>query len=377
MTVRTLIVMPLAEQRGGAELMLQQLLQHRAAAGIDPTVAFLRDGPMVEWCTKRGISAVVIDAGRLRQARRLGATIRALADLARRTRADVILGWMAKAQLYGGPAAALAQIPCVWLQSGLPAGSAALDRLATLLPADCVITLANHVQAAQRRLWPHRHTVVVYPAVDLQRFDPERIGDPASIRSRLELPLNAPVYGAVGRLDRWKGFHHLLAAAPHVVHAHPDATLVLVGGPHELDPDYAVGLQEQARQLNLNGQVRLVGQQPNPEEWMQAMDVVLHTSDTEPFGIVVIEAMALGKPVIAGAAGGPSEIITPGHDGFLSPFGEPDELAAHVVRLLGDEALRRRTGDAARRRAHDFSVEHYARQLGAVVAATMSQGAKE
>jgi glycosyltransferase involved in cell wall biosynthesis len=368
---RALIVMPVADQRGGSEVQLQQLVERRHAAGLDPTVAFLRRGPMVDWCAARDVGTAVIDAGRLRQVHRLGRTVRALARLTASESCDVVIGWMAKGQIYAGLAAAAAGVPSVWLQPGLPVGLAPLDRLATLLPARLVITVSCHVDRAQRRLWPRRPTAVVYPAVDLARFDTDRIGDPHSIRRHLGLPVDVPLYGAIGRLDRWKGFHHLLDVVPDVLRSHPEAILILVGGPHELDPAYATELQEQAHRLKANGQVRLVGQQPNPEEWMQAMDVFVHTSDTEPFGMVIIEAMALGKPVVAGAAGGPSEIITHGHNGFLSPFGQSQPLAAAIVRLLGDSELRHRVGDAARLRAADFDVEQFANNFGAAIAAAV------
>jgi glycosyltransferase involved in cell wall biosynthesis len=368
MTTRALIVMPVAEQRGGSEVQLQQLVEQRQLAELDLTIAFLRPGPMADWCRAHGAATAIIDAGRLRHGRRLGRAVRTLARLVSSSGCDVVIGWMAKGQVYAGMSAALAGLPSVWLQPGLPVGPAPLDRLATLLPAKLVITVSQTVNDAQRRLWPPRPTTVIYPAVDLERFNPDRIGDPRAVRDRLGLPLDVPLYGAVGRLDRWKGFHHLIDAVPEVVRAHPEATLVLVGGPHELDPAYAEELGAQARRLNLNGQVRLVGQQPNPEEWMQAMDVVVHTSDAEPFGMVVIEAMALGKPVVAGAAGGPSEIITPGADGYLSPFGERQALASNIARLLGDGSLRSRTGRAARRRAQDFAVQRFAQRFGAAVA---------
>ena len=97
------------------------------------------------------------------------------------------------------------------------------------------------------------------------------------------------------------------------------------------------------------------------------MDVIVHASDREPFGIVIVEAMALGKPVIAGDAAGPTEIITDGVDGFLSPYGDAAALGCALRRLLDDPALAQRLGAAARLRAQDFSTQNYARNfVGAV-----------
>jgi glycosyltransferase involved in cell wall biosynthesis len=372
--VRALIVMPVATQRGGAELQLQQLIEQRALAGIEPVVAFLCDGPMVEWCRRSGVPALVIDAGRFRQARKLARTVRELVRLLREQRSEVVIGWMGKGQLYGGAAAAVAGVPSMWMQVQIASRSSAIDRLATMLPAKSIVTVSRTVDDSQRRLRPRRSTTVIYPGVDTTRFDAGRIGEQRDVRRRLGLPEDAPIFGSVGRLDRWKGFDVLLDAVPGVLERHPQATMVLVGGRHELDPAYADDLHDQAAGLGQNGRVRLVDQQPNPEEWMHAMDVFVHTSDNEPFGMVVIEAMALGKPVIASTAGGPTEVITPGVDGVLSPYGDHTALSSAIAGLLDDGDLRRRAGNAARRRAQDFSVEIFARQFGAAVAAAASGG---
>jgi glycosyltransferase involved in cell wall biosynthesis len=367
--VRTLIVMPLATQRGGSEVQLQHLIEHRVEAGLEPTVAFLRSGPMVEWTRAQGVRALVLDAGRIREVRRLGHTVRALARLADEERSEVVIGWLAKGQIYGGLAAACARIPSVWLQPGLPYGTAPLDRAATLIPAELVITVSRNVDRAQRALRPRRATAIVYPAVDADRFDADRVGQQRAVRERLGLPPGGPIFGAVGRLERWKGFHFLLDVVPAVLTRHPDATLVLVGGAHELDPMYATELRAQAAGLERDGHVRLVDQQPNPEDWIQAMDVFVHTSRDEPFGMVVIEAMALGKPVVASAEGGPTEVITPGVDGLLTPYGDNGPLADAILRLLDDDALRHNIGESARQRARDFSVQRFAHEFGGQIAA--------
>ena len=366
--LRALVVMPLGEQRGGSEQQLRQLIEYREEARLEPTVAFLQRGPMADWCQRQGVPTLVIEAGRLRQARLVGRTVRALTVRARRTSTEVVIGWMAKGQVYGGLAAAVARLPSVWLQPAGPSGFAPIERLATLLPARLVITVSRGTDLAQRRLRPARHTAIVYPAVDTARFDARRIGDKRVVRRRLGLPDDGPIFGSVGRLNSWKGFHFLLDAVPLVLQRHPDATFVLVGGTHDLEPRYAVALREQAARLGHNGRVLLVGERPNPEEWMQAMDVFVHTSRNEPFGMVVIEAMSLGKPVVAAAEGGPTEIITPGVDGLLSPHGDPYTLSAAIVRYLDDPELRAAIGRAARARAADFAVEQFSRQFGAAVA---------
>src|SRR2546426_2129703 len=92
---------------------------------------------------------------------------------------------------------------------------------------------------------------------------------------------------------------------------------------------------------------------------MQAADVIVQASDNEPFGMVIIEAMALGKPVIATASAGPREIITDEVDGLLVPFANPNSMAAALMRCLTDEEFREKIARGARTASRRFSVRAY------------------
>jgi glycosyltransferase involved in cell wall biosynthesis len=360
--------MPVGVQRGGAEVMLQHLLAHRTRARIEPTVAFLEDGPLVDWARELPVAARVVAAGRLRELRAYGRAVRTLGHLARSSDAQLVLGWLPKGHLYGGPAAAMTRRPAAWLQAGRPSGVAAIDRAATAVPAAGVLTLSRGGDAAQRALRPRRSTHLVHPGVDTERFDARRLADGRSLRKRLGLPVDAPIFGSVGRFERWKGFHVILDAAAVLRAAHPDVCCVLVGAPHPQDPGYADELRARARRLGLDGNVVFAGHQDAPEVWMQAMDVFVLASHNEPFGIVVIEAMALGKPVVATAEGGPTEVITCEEQGTLVPWGDPGALSRALARFLSDEALRNRVGEAARLRAQAFSAHTYAARMGDALA---------
>jgi glycosyltransferase involved in cell wall biosynthesis len=154
---------------------------------------------------------------------------------------------------------------------------------------------------------------------------------------------------------------------PAVLAKHPDAHCVIVGGAHAMEADYESSLRAQIEGAGLRERVVMAGFQSAIPEWMQAMDVIVHASDTEPFGIVVIEAMALGKAVVAGSEGGPKEIITDGVDGLLAPYGDAPRLASQILRFLDDPAFMQATGAAARERALQFAPERYAEQFVAAV----------
>lgn len=352
--------MPLAEQRGGGELMVLHLMQQGQNLGVEWLVVFLADGPMVAQVRALGVSAVVVDAGRLREAPRYMAAVGKIARLARRERVDLIFGWMNQGQLYGAPAARLVGIAAAWYQLGIALTPGWNDRTATRLPARGILTCSQAGAEAQARIAPARLLRVVYPGVELERFDPHCLPTPREARRQLGLPANGPLIGIVGRLQRWKGMHVLIESLPEILRAHPEAQAVIVGGKHALEPDYPAFLRGRVAALGLEHKVMLAGLQSNVPEWMQAMDVIVHASDHEPFGIVVIEALALGKPVVAGSAAGPTEIITGGMNGLLTPYGDAPALAAAVRRYLDNPKLARKIGDAARTRAQEFSTRRYA-----------------
>jgi glycosyltransferase involved in cell wall biosynthesis len=356
--LRVLIVMPLGEALGGGEVMLRQLMQKGRGQGITFIVAFLRDGPLVGEFRALGVECHVVEAGRFREvAQRIGA-VRRLAGLARRVRADLMFGWMVAGQAMAGPAALISGTPCAWYQVATPAPDG-LDRFATLCSARGIIALSKEGVEAQQRIWPQRPVRLVHPGVSLDAADAARTKSPAELRRRLGLQPDGKLVGIVGRLQRWKGMHVFLDALALLRASRPDVRGVIVGGSHETEPRYGDELRAQATSLGILDAVTFAGFQPNAIEWMQAMDVVVHASDREPFGIVVIEGMALGKPVVAGSEGGPREIVTDGVDGLLAPFGDAKALAAAIDRCC-DPATATRMGEAARRRAVEFSDTRYA-----------------
>ena len=376
--MRVGVVMTLGHRRGGAERLLYDLVRSDAARRVEWHVWLLEPGPLADELRQAGARVSVIEAGRMRQPHRIAATVGRLARQFRAARLDVSLAWMTKAQLYAGPAAMLAGVRGVWFQHGLPDPPSWLDRLATALPAGAVFACSETAARAQARLRPRRPTAAIHPGVDLSRFDPAALPPPAQARELLGLPTAGPVVGTVGRLQRWKGMHVLLDAFPAVLRHHPDARCVLVGGVHALEPDVPGMLRDRAAALGIADRVVLAGAREDVPLWMQAMDVVVHASDAEPFGLVVVEAMALGKPVVAGAAGGPAEIVTPGRDGATVAYGDADGIAAAVLRYLADPAAAARTGRAAAARAQDFSADSFAtRLLAALDGRRVAAGARE
>jgi glycosyltransferase involved in cell wall biosynthesis len=220
---KIMVLMPLAVQRGGGELMFLDLIEHGRELNVDWFVVFTSDGPMVQTVRNWGVEAVVVPAGRIRQPHRVVSTIVKLRQLITEKHVDAIISWIAKTHIYGGLAAKFADIPSVWYQLGLPNPPSMQERVATAVPANGILTCSESAMRAQQKVWPHRAVRAVNPGVRLDRFDPDTLPSPLECRRQLGLPTRGALLGIVGRLQRWKGMHYLIEAMPTILRSHPDA----------------------------------------------------------------------------------------------------------------------------------------------------------
>ena len=173
------------------------------------------------------------------------------------------------------------------------------------------------------------------------------------------------VVANVGRLVRWKGQDVFLRAIARIAPRLPHLRAWVVGGADDNEPSraFAAELRQLAETLGIARQVVFTGHRPDALRVMAAADVVVHSSATpEPFGLVLVEAMAVGRPLIATNAGGVLDIVEPGLNALLVPPGDDAALADSLERLAGDPALRARLGAAGRRHVetHFTAQEHMA-----------------
>jgi glycosyltransferase involved in cell wall biosynthesis len=284
-----------------------------------------------------------------------------LARLRRRLRAeapDLLQTNGMKAHLLGTWAVPRG-VPVVWHLHDYLGARAAMSRLlrwsARARRGVRGVAVSRSVAAdAGRELGPRVPVEVVYNAVDLARFAPGT-GDGAWLDAQAGLPpadAGTVRVGLVATYARWKGHEVFLEAVARIAPGVP-ARFFVVGGPiyrtggSQHDP---VALRERAAALGLAGRVGFVGHQDDPAAVFRALDVVVHASTRpEPFGRVIVEAMACGRAVVVARAGGAAELFDDGVSALGCPPSDPAALAAAVTRLAGDGGLRRALGEAARR----------------------------
>lgn len=216
---------------------------------------------------------------------------------------------------------------------------------------------------------PAEIVITVHEGIDLAHVE---AAPPAKIHEEFWLPHHAPIVGNVAALVPHKGQRHLVEAAALVVRDVPDARF-LIAGEGELRPT----LERHIREHHLEKHVFLAGFRPDVLSLHKGFDLFVMSSVTEGLGTSLLDAMACGTPIVATAAGGIPEVVVDGETGLLVPPRDDRALAAAIVRLLKDEALRARMGAAglARVREH-FSAERMVRDTVAVYEAVIQAGAR-
>jgi glycosyltransferase involved in cell wall biosynthesis len=189
---------------------------------------------------------------------------------------------------------------------------------------------------------------VIRSGVDTRQFRPR---PRAEARQRLGVPTSLPLVLFVGNLEPRKAVDHLLLALRDVRRSAPSATLAVLGSGESAGADnQEPRLRAMVGELGLGDAVQFQGRVSDTAllDWYAAADVFALPSSSEAQGIVALEAMASGLPVVASAVGGLLDTVDDGVTGYLVPFGDVDALAGRISSLLGDAALRARMGEAAR-----------------------------
>ncbi len=357
--------------RGGAQRHLHILMAGQRAAGWSVDLAYLKDPYLVNQF--EGVARRVIDL-------RAGATVSPLViprliRLIRAGQYDVIHTHLLKADAYGAVAVRLAGRAV--LISSKHNDEAVLRRplvglvhgwLARL--TDRVIVLSEHVGRYMRdrgRVPPGRLRRVYYGITP--DTGAATAAARAAVRAEFGVPAEAPLLLTVGRLDPQKGHLDLLAALRQVVAALPTVQLIVAGAPQQASADYEQALRAAAAAPELADRVHWAGHRDDVPALLAACDIVVQPSHWEGFGLVLVEAMAAQRPVVATAVSAIPEVVRDGETGLLVPPRDPHALARALLRLCGDPERRAWLGaaGAARVQSH-FTAERMVRETLAVYA---------
>lgn len=200
---------------------------------------------------------------------------------------------------------------------------------------------------------PQKKIHCIPHGIDIQKFNPAMTNN--HIRKEFNIPDEAPLIATVGRFHPWKGQRYFIEAAKIVSEKFPESRFLIVGdAAFNGHAKYKQELLELIGALNLEEKIILSGSRQDIPEIMSDMDLFVLPSLREPFGIVLLEAQACGKPVIATSVGGIPEVMKDGDTGILVEPGDSEELARAILSLLSNREKMRTMGSAGRKMIMDL-----------------------
>jgi glycosyltransferase involved in cell wall biosynthesis len=191
----------------------------------------------------------------------------------------------------------------------------------------------------------------VHNAVDADYFDPDKkLESGPSIREQYGIPKDSPIVGIAARMNPWKGQRELIGAVSRLRETFPNLHVMILGANV---PEFRADFEKRAREGGIADRVHFGGFQKDIRPFLHEFDLFVHPSYGEPFGLSIVEAMAMRRPVIACGTGGVPEIITHGRDGWLVEERSEEAVAAAITTLLNDGELCRQMGEHARQTVRD------------------------
>lgn len=352
---------------GGGEVALLHLARALTNSRYQPVVLLFSDGPLAQHLTQSGIECHVLpmDAGVInaRKDELGGGTLlkvkdvlstlsfsRSVARFMRDSSISLVHTNSLKSDLIGGVAARMAGLPVIWHVR---------DRIV----ADYLPSKVAFAFRALCHVMPHR-VIAISQAVR------ETLGDNPRVRVVYDgTPLPEPrpaldssgklMVGLVGRITPWKGQDVFLRAAAIVRRKLPQAAFQVIGSALFGELEYEKSLHRIVQSEGIADAVEFTGFRTDVAELISRVDLLVHASKTgEPFGQVIIEGMAAGKPIVATRGGAVPEIVVEGQTGLIVSMGDAEKMADAIIALLSDPARAAAMGRAGRDRiAQHFTIE--------------------
>lgn len=380
---------------GGGEIALLNLIQHLDTTRHRPVVLLFSDGDLADKLRQSGVECHILPLDpaalhtrkdaigvgsllRLRMVTRVLGHVVRVARFIRKHDVALVHANSLKSDIIAGFAARLAGRPCIWhvrdrIESDyLPRPVVAAFRcLARIIPTFVIANSNATLQTLRIRRSRRTATIPSDVATNGRRRTVHDGTHPDPTPAPTPSPdAPSPLVGLVGRISPWKGQHIFLRAAAEVHKQIPAARFQIIGSAMFAEHDYEREVRALATELGLDGVVEFTGFRSDVPCLIADLDLLVHASTTgEPFGQVVIEGMAAGKAVVATRGGGVPEIVVDGETGLLVPMSDAPAMAAAILRLLSDAALRERMGRAGRQRVRDrFTLQHTAAAVQSIYA---------
>ena len=375
--IKVLYFVPIASAIGGADRALIYLIQ-----GLDPdyyevTVVLPEEGDYLSLYQALPVKIKFLQACTIERfdnirkllssAARLPRSVLTLVKIIRREGIDVLhtqkinsLDGVIAARLTG--IASVQSIhenpaPPLWLWQLLSSIIYALN--------DQIIVSCDETSRQVPALNPSRRKISkIHNGIDLTAFQDQGV---SSLRVEFGIPDTAKVVGVVSRLAPSKGIEYFLQAIPQILALHSDVYFMVVGdtttgSPSELD--YNQSLHSLVRDLGVASQVIFTGTRQDIVAVLQAIDIFVHPAKADILPVVIMQAMAMARPVVATHVGGIPEEVDDRVTGILVPPGDSLALAEAIMRLLESPDLRQSMGRAGKRRCEQhFSISQYVQEI--------------
>jgi glycosyltransferase involved in cell wall biosynthesis len=346
--------------RAGAQRHLCQAVRGLSRPEFAPSLCcLLETGALGEELKSAGLAVETLGFRNVVGPRYFAAAF-ALARLARRDRADLIHAYLFAANVVAPLAGLLAGIPVITSRRDMGFWQQPrhlwANRIGNLLSSRITVnSLGVRDYVLSREKAPVNRVVLIHNGID-----PDSVGAPSARRITPGRPI---VLGALGNLRPIKGYEHLLRALADTAQRGVDCA-VRIGG-RSIDPAYEGRLRDLVSSLGLDGRVDFPGEVVDVPDFLRSLDIFVLPSLSEGFPNALLEAMALGLPVIATEVGANAEVIRDGVDGFLVPPADPTMLAERIRTLIAEPERSVALGRAGRERVcREFSASRMCRRLG-------------
>jgi glycosyltransferase involved in cell wall biosynthesis len=382
-------------QLGGGELALLSLISSIDVTSVESSIVLFEDGPLRKLLEPYACVLICRLSTRVLSARKdslsrslwprmgdLASTLGFLTRLmsvVRKSGADVVHTNSLKADILGGVASRLSGIPVIWHVR---------DRIADDYLPGLVVKAFRWLA----RVIPHYVIANSYATLStlLNTSSEQRGRDTGDANFRLrssvihdgvreaasasnKIPRNLIVVGLVGRISPWKGQHVFVRAAAKVHAKFPNAIFRIIGAPLFGEDAYSDSLHKICLELGIAASVEFTGFVRDVSGAIADLDILVHASTiAEPFGQVIIEGMAAGKPVVATNGGGVLEIVVDQITGYLVPMNDEFEMAEAIMKLVDKPLQRKVMGAKGKMRADRlFRIESTAEGVQDVYASVL------